>query len=165
MIGIGPRREVDFVVTVRWRPPRTTISPLIAPLSTFVIGLALLLAIGTFAIRRLAHGSRRDGTWGCGYAAPGPTMQYTSSSFADWTVGLFRWALLPVSPAKGLARPFARPFRFETHVDDAVLHRLLIPAFRAGAELAALGRRVQQGQIQIYLFYVVLTIVFLLFRV
>jgi hypothetical protein len=92
-------------------------------------------------------------------------MQYTSSSFADWTVGLFRWALLPVTPAKALARPFARPFRFETRVDDAVLHRLLIPVFRAGAELAALGRRVQQGQIQIYLFYVALTIVFLLFRV
>ncbi len=30
MIGMGPRREVDFVVTLRCRPPRTTISPLFA---------------------------------------------------------------------------------------------------------------------------------------
>jgi len=137
----------------------------LGPLSVFLAGLALALAAGAFAARRMGRGARQDSTWGCGYAAPGPSMQYTSSSFADWTVGLFRWALLPVTPAKGLARPFARPFRFETHVDDAVLHRLLIPVFRAGAELAALGRRVQQGQIQIYLFYVVVTIVFLLFRV
>ena len=145
-------------------PPLATVAAL-GPLSFFLAGLALVLAAGFLAIRRLARGATRDGTWACGYAAPGPTMQYTSSSFADWTVGLFRWALLPVTPAKALARPFARPFRFETRVDDAVLHRLLIPVFRAGAELAALGRRVQQGQIQIYLFYVALTIVFLLFRV
>ena len=130
-----------------------------------VIGLTLVLAAGALAVRRLARGGRRDGTWGCGYAAPGPTMQYTSSSFAGWTVGLFRWALLPVTPANRLAAPFAKPFRFASHVDDAVLHRLLIPVFRAGAELAAMGRRVQQGQIQIYLFYVALTIVFLLFQV
>jgi hydrogenase-4 component B len=145
-------------------PPLASLAAL-GPLSAFLAGLALVLAAGALAVRRLARGARQDSTWGCGYAAPGPSMQYTSSSFADWTVGLFRWALLPVMPAKGLARPFARPFRFETRVDDAVLHRLLIPVFRAGAELAALGRHVQQGQIQIYLFYVALTIVFLLFRV
>jgi hydrogenase-4 component B len=135
------------------------------PLSAFVTGLALVLAAGAFAVRRLARGAKRDRTWGCGYVAPGPTMQYTSSSFADWTVGLFRWALLPVTPGSRLSRPFAKPFRFASHVDDAVLHRLLIPVFQAGAELAAWGRRVQQGQIQIYLFYVALTIVLLLFQV
>jgi hypothetical protein len=70
-----------------------------------------------------------------------------------------------VTPANRLSRPFAKPFRFASHVNDAVLHRLLIPVFQAGAKLAGWGRRVQQGQIQIYLFYVALTIVILLFQV
>ena len=145
--------------------PRLAAVASLRPLSIFLVGLAVVLASSLLAVRRLARGAKRDGTWSCGYAAPGPTMQYTSSSFADWTVGLFRWALLPVTPANRLERPFAKPFRFASHVDDAVLHRLLIPVFRAGAELAALGRRVQHGQIQLYLFYVALTIVVLLFQV
>ncbi|HEX7579643.1 MAG TPA: proton-conducting transporter membrane subunit [Thermoanaerobaculia bacterium] len=135
------------------------------PLSAFLIGLALVLLASAIAVRRLTRDAKRDVTWGCGYASPGPTMQYTSSSFAGWTVGLFRWALLPVTPANRLSRPFAKPFRFASHVNDAVLHRLLIPVFQAGAKLAGWGRRVQQGQIQIYLFYVALTIVILLFQV
>ncbi len=145
-------------------PPIASVAAL-RPLSAFVIGLALVFAAGALAVRRLARGAKQDQTWGCGYVSPGPTMQYTSSSFAGWTVGLFRWALLPVIPANRLSRPFPKPFRFVSHVDDAVLHRLLIPVFRAGAELATWGRLVQHGRIQIYLVYVFLTIVLLLFQV
>lgn len=150
--------------------PHLPLPPLAAaatlrPLSAFLIGLALVLIASAIAVRRLTRDARRDVTWSCGYALPGPTMQYTSSSFAGWTVGLFRWALLPVTPANQLSRPFAKPFRFASHVNDAVLHRLLIPVFQAGVKLAIWGRRFQQGQIQIYLFYVALTIVILLFQV
>jgi hydrogenase-4 component B len=34
-------------------------------------------------------------TWGCGYTGPTPRMQYTASSFAQFLVTLFGWALRP----------------------------------------------------------------------
>src|SRR5262249_46305600 len=64
-----------------------------------VLGVVLLaaLALGGLALsNRLRAGLVATGpTWGCGYAAPTPRMQYTSSSFAELLVGLFGWALRP----------------------------------------------------------------------
>jgi hydrogenase-4 component B len=66
----------------------------LAPLGWIsVMGFALLLALGLASgvlwccLRR---GVVETGpTWGCGYVAPTPRMQYTSSSFAQMLVGLF----------------------------------------------------------------------------
>jgi hydrogenase-4 component B len=52
--------------------------------------LALGGAVLRWLIRRGPVGAAP--TWDCGYAAPAPTMQYTSSSFAQMLVGLFGWA-------------------------------------------------------------------------
>ena len=172
-LGLAPALMpplLDPVVAVAAALPSSALPSLAAkaalkPLSAFVAALALLLAAGLAVALRSVAAARKDGTWACGYAAPKPSMQYTSSSFASWTVGLFRWALRPVAPAPLLARPFAKPSHFESHVDDTVLHWLLLPVFRAGARLASWGRLFQQGRIQIYLVYVFLTIVVLMFRV
>src|SRR5262249_39839336 len=68
----------------------------LAPLGwVSVMGLLLVAALLVGAVVLLARvragpvGSA--GTWGCGYAAPSPVMQYTSSSFAQTLVGLFAW--------------------------------------------------------------------------
>ena len=62
-------------------------------------------------------------TWDCGYAAPSPRMQYTSSSFAEMLVGLFRWALRPQAHRPHLRGIFPAGDRFHSHVPDAVLDR------------------------------------------
>ena len=104
-------------------------------------------------------------TWDCGYAAPTPRMQYTSSSFASWTVGFFRWALLPRATAPVITRLFPSSERYESHVPDTVLDRFLVPSLAFGARLASWGRYLQRGLVQIYILYIMLTIVVLLFLV
>ena len=89
-------------------------------------------------------------------------MQYTSSSFASWCVGYFRWALRPETHAFPPVGPFPASARFSEHVPEAVLERVLVPAIRGAAWLLAQARVLQRGHIQLYLVYVVATLIFLL---
>ena len=97
-------------------------------------------------------------TWDCGYVQPRGTMQYTSSSFANALVGIFRWILRPVihrSPPTGL---FPDRSAFESHVPEIVLDGLLSPFWcRVKSRLASL-RVLQQGRVQRYLLYILLAL-------
>src|SRR4029450_4643534 len=93
-------------------------------------------------------------TWGCGYAAPSPRLQYTSSSFAQMLVDLFAWALRPK-----VAAPEQLPFlpgkpSFHSEVKDTVLEEAVLPSFRAVAWLFSWFRWIQQGSVQMYLLYI-----------
>jgi hypothetical protein len=92
-------------------------------------------------------------------------MQYTASSFARGPVGWFGWALRPRLKGAPVAKLFPAAARFESHVLDTVLDRAVVPVFRAGAWLARQGRVLQHGKMQLYLLYVVATLVALLFKV
>ena len=142
--------------------------------------LAVAAAVGLAAwglSRLVRRGQRQEraatrptiggvGTWDCGYAAPTPRMQYTSSSFASWSVGFFHWVLQPRVSAPRLSRqPFPKTARFHGEVPDTVLDRLLLPAFRGGAWLLSWARLLQRGHMQLYLLYLVLVLLFLLSRV
>jgi hydrogenase-4 component B len=131
------------------------------------VALVLLLgAVALFLKWRLSAAAPTAGpTWDCGYARPTGRMQYTASSFARGPVGYFGWALLPRSKGAPVAKLFPVTASFESHVPDTVLDRAIVPAFRAGAWAARKGRILQQGRIQLYLLYVVATLVALLFRV
>jgi hypothetical protein len=146
--------------------------PLAALASLRTVGVAavavvLLLAAVALVLRsRLAVSPATAGsTWDCGYARPTARMQYTASSFARGPVGYFGWALRPRSKGSPVARLFPAAARFESHVLDTVLDRAVVPAFRAGAWLARRGRILQHGKMQLYLLYVVATLVDLLFQV
>src|SRR5262249_20311897 len=84
-----------------WAPglPATQLTAL-APLRTVSL-MSLLLAAGLCVASALlwflvrARNTEQALTWGCGYVAPTPRMQYTSSSFAQMLVSLFGWALRP----------------------------------------------------------------------
>ncbi len=86
-----------------WSPGLTDAGPRLAALAPLgwitVMGvglLAFLIAVGTVLRLRLRYSIVDEAaTWGCGYVAPTPRMQYTSSSFAQMLVGLFGWALRP----------------------------------------------------------------------
>ncbi len=74
--------------------------------------IAALLIGGAALWMRLRRSVVASGaTWGCGYAAPTPRMQYSSSSFAQLLVGLFAWALRPrrhmpeIAPPRSQTRP------------------------------------------------------------
>ena len=136
------------------------------------VGLAALAAallLGAVALllkARLAAARPSAGpTWDCGYAGPTARMQYTASSFARGPVGFFGWALRPRARGAPVVRLFPASARFESHVLDTVLDRAVVPATRAFAWLARQGRVLQAGRIQLYLLYVVATLVALLFQV
>ena len=131
--------------------------------------LALTLALLALALTRWVRAGRRSEpvqpelpTWDCGYAVGLPRAQYTSSSFADGLVTGARWVLSPKIHEAQVRGPFPEPARFETHVLDPVLDRVLDPALRLGARGLALLHVFQTGQLPVYLLYVLLTLLFLL---
>lgn len=136
-------------------------------LTAMGVALLALILIITAIVRRRVQAPKLDerpGTWDCGYAAPSPKMQYTSGSFAEWPVQLFRWALLPKVERPRKLALFPRSARFEAVVPDTVLDRFVLPLFERAARLATRARFLQHGKIQIYLLYVVITLLILLSR-
>lgn len=101
-------------------------------------------------------------TWSCGYARPTERMQYTASSFAQMLTGMFRSVLAPRIHEPEIRSAFAEPSRFETHQDEPVLDRKLIPAAHFIKQLFSRARPLQQGLTHQYLIYVVLTVIVLL---
>jgi hydrogenase-4 component B len=139
----------------------------LAPLGwiTFA-GLALL---GLFAVGAVVLGLAVRGrtaapvvTWDCGYAAPSPRMQYTSSSFAQMLVDLFAWALRPRSQGPHVKGLFPATAHFHSEVPDTVLEEAVLPASQGAAWLASCFRVLQQGSIQAYLVYIFATLIVLL---
>jgi len=140
------------------------------PWGSLVLGNAALLAgIAGAALLLRAHLARRPPasgpTWDCGYAAPSARMSYTASSFAEMLVRLFGWLLRPRYRG-GVARDlFPPPGAFESHVPDPVLESWLVPGW--GAVRRSLGplRALQQGRVQRYLVYMLITLCLLLLQV
>ena len=167
--GIAPVLARAAAIAAPGPVPATSLAQLASLRTVGFSALALVLLLGavSFFLRsRLAAAPATAGpTWDCGYARPTARMQYTASSFARGPVGYFRWALRPRSKGAPVARLFPVAARFESHVLDTVLDRAIVPAFRAGAWLARQGRILQQGRIQLYILYVVVTLVVLLFQV
>ena len=150
-----------------WVPELPVALVTLAPLgwiSVTGLGLIGLAVLGSIAFGyRLRHSrTTASGTWDCGYALPGPTMQYTSSSFAQMLVGFFAWVLRPRVHAPGEQPVFAGPTRFHSHVPDIVLDGVLRPSFRFGAKITSSFRFLQAGSVHAYLFYIVLFLILLL---
>jgi hypothetical protein len=93
-------------------------------------------------------------TWGCGYPAPGPRIQYTASSYAG--------SLLSVFGALSGSRPVAGPAGLTVEVADPVLDRIAQPTWGRVREAAFRLRRIQTGRIVWYLTYVIAALLGLL---
>jgi NADH:ubiquinone oxidoreductase subunit 5 (subunit L)/multisubunit Na+/H+ antiporter MnhA subunit len=93
------------------------------------MGLLLLAVLGALLLlRRRLLGpapTRRHVTWGCGYTAGTPRIQYTGASFSSQLAGLF-YAVLPVHRREQLPEgPFPeRTGHVNTHCVDAVEKRM-----------------------------------------
>jgi hydrogenase-4 component B len=121
--------------------------------------VAALAAGGTLAaLARRTAAVRTGATWDCGYAQPTPRMQYTAGSFAQMLVRLFSGVLRPKRHVPDLTRIFPRPARAHSHVDEAVLDRVLLPAGRRIEEGVAWLHRFQRGLTQHYMLYILLVL-------
>lgn len=125
--------------------------------------VALVLLAALWRLRRLAGKPVTQGvTWDCGYAAPAATMQYTGSSMAQPLTEF----LDPVLRAKRhIERPagyFPARASFVSHAPD-FFHRFAYrPLAALGARLLAPLRRVQHGNVHLYVLYIALTLLALL---
>jgi hydrogenase-4 component B len=169
LIGLAPLLVAPGIERgiLAWAP-RVDASSLgsLAPLDWIsVLGIVLLVLAGLGAVLlrdRLRRGVARTVTWDCGYAAPSPTMQYTSSSFAQMLVDLFGWALRPRREAPRITALFPGGEHFHSEVPDTMLDRVVLPGSARVAGWFAWLRALQYGSIQMYILYILATLLVLL---
>jgi hydrogenase-4 component B len=111
-----------------------------------------------YAKKEIAHGP----TWGCGYTQPTVRMQYTGTSYAMSIVEFYRPFVKVRRVYSGIRKIFPGQTAYETRVDDiaeiAMNQWLVHPLARILDWL----RWIQHGHIQLYIGYIVLTIIVLL---
>ena len=131
----------------------------LAPIVWLSLVLWAAVAGGLLLMRRLAAGARSDDTWGCGYAAPTPRMQYTSGSFSESMLQLLPRAMRARTTVRRDAVPFPRAGGMTSDRDDPFTRSGYEPLFdRLGKRFAQL-RWVQQGITHLYVLYIVVTVV------
>ena len=141
--------------------PRWIFTVARAGMLVFLIGGGVVLAI----IRRRLLSERtvrETGTWDCGYAVPAARMQYTATGFAQ---PLTSGAQAILRPHVELQRPqgiYPAAAVFEIHTPDVARERLFDPLFRCTANLLGRFRWLQQGQVHLYVLYIVVALLVLL---
>ena len=136
------------------------------PIAVGAVWMTLVaLAAGLIWLRRrlLAKRSVRETvTWDCGYAAPAPRMQYTATGFAQplthGAQAILR-SRLEYHPPRGVFPDFAA---FRSQTPDLARESLFDPLFRKTAHLLGRLRWLQQGQVHLYILYIVVVLMVLL---
>jgi hydrogenase-4 component B len=139
----------------------------LVPLETLSVAAVILLVLVAGAAMlyrwKLARSPVTTAeTWGCGYLAPTPRMQYTSSSFAASLVALFSGILRPHTKLPNIQGYFPKTAQFRSHVPEALLEGCYLPLFKLGNDRLALLRKLQHGKLHLYILYVVITLLLLL---
>ncbi len=138
-----------------------TAAPLKAVSFMSILSFVLIISIATF-FRFSYKISRSAETWGCGYTSPTSRIQYTASSFAQMIVKMFRLVLHPDIHLPGVEGLFPKPAKMQSHVDDFILDRVIMPASRKFVKCFSWFHRFQQGVTQQYLLYILIIVILLM---
>jgi hydrogenase-4 component B len=169
VIGIFPTAALALVAPVAaelaGQPSTAAVS--VGPLPAITLASALFLAVVLFLVwlrARLLAGRRREvaPTWGCGYSQPSPRMQYSATSFVDPIRAPFSAVLRARVSSNLPAGYFPLAAHYEDHVRDVAGDRVLVPLWRRFLRLNSRLRVIQGGRTQLYLVYVVATLLALL---
>jgi Formate hydrogenlyase subunit 3/Multisubunit Na+/H+ antiporter, MnhD subunit len=142
-------------------PPPTigTYQPLLVTFA-LVSSVVVILALSRYR----AMTARRAPTWTCGIA-PEPVFEYTATSFSKLLRMFFERVLRPdreILVEYHAGTPFPRHVTYRSEVDHLIESRVYGPLHRASIALSVAVRRIQQGSLQLYLAYTVVTVVILL---
>ena len=134
---------------------------MITAAATVFLAAVLLLA----AVRRKCLAGRpveETVTWDCGYARPTARMQYTASSYAQPLTELFRLVLRTRVRLVAPTGLFPSRAMLVTETPDVFREAVFRPAFVGIRRALDRLRILQHGRIQLYVLYVVLTLVALM---
>lgn len=150
---------------IKWAPvsldsPLTALKWITATAVVFMIFAAAIAAFRKVMISK--RPVRKDVTWGCGYIAPSSKMQYTSSSFAQPIINMFRTVLRPNLSFAQSTELFPKNLSLHSHTDDLFLKHIFRPLFESFIRLAGGLRRIQTAGTHTYIMYIALTILALL---
>jgi hydrogenase-4 component B len=125
-----------------------------------LVGLVAALSAGWIMIlKRKGQIVADNVTWDCGYSRPGPTMQYTASSFAAPIVNHFQMPLQGYEKLANDKELFPQiKWAFSSAVDDWFLTRIFAPLLKALDRGFSLLRWFQSGKTGQYVFYIALTV-------
>lgn len=128
------------------------------------INAVLLVAITAGTALFLAWSRRSEQaegpTWGCGYVRPTERMQYTGRSFAEMLAEhLLPRFLRPHTKRQAPRGLFPSKGDFGAETPDPVSEKVYEPFFRRWADRFARLRILQQGQLHVYLVYILLVVV------
>jgi hydrogenase-4 component B len=138
--------------------PLASLVPFAALGSLMLPAAVATAALCAFFFWRARRVGQKAVTWDCGYARPTARVQYTAASFARSLVGLFGWALKSRTRVPRVSGPFPERSALESHVDDPVLDRQLLPEAAFLRSQVRWFNRFQQGQTQSYILYVVVAL-------
>lgn len=166
LVGIVPMLFTDIIskAVAIWNPSMQSgnICPdsIVPLLKISILSIALIAGILIISLAVLCGKKKIQsaGTWDCGYEKPDSRMQYTASSFAQSIVLLFRWILRPHEHNPQLKDYFPKSQKMESHIDEIVLDRLLVPAGNMFRQCCGWFRRFQHGLIQHYILYILITL-------
>ena len=176
-LGVAPLAAsplMDRAVRV-WAPEVQTTTSALVPLGDVGLllpGVAVAAAISSLLLFRLSRTSAAReaappepviGTWDCGYADPSsPRLQYTASSLGEMLAGIFRWAIRLEERRPRLRGPFPSRERYGTEPTEPFLADCLVPFCTRWADRCSRLRILQRGNLQIYLVYILVTLVLLI---
>jgi hydrogenase-4 component B len=131
-----------------------------------LFGLALIAGAAAvwLTVRKIIghKGVAEDGTWGCGYLAPTPRMQYTGAAFSEF------WASLTRSISRSITRkpvpvgivPPAAAFSYQP--EETLLENFIRPLLEMAGIGCAFLRRLQHGQLHLYVLYIFIALILLI---
>ena len=125
---------------------------------TGILAAVLLVLIG---LRRwlLSGRSVTQGcTWDCGYVVPSARMQYTASSFAQPITNIFHRFLGFRQDYRIDGGLFPSQAQMSSHARDTFLQDVYKPAFGGIEWISFKLRWLQHGRIQLYVLYIVVTL-------
>jgi len=139
-----------------------------APLIYVSAGGLLLLAIIALAAakrRFLFPGARVNAgvpTWDCGYAAPTARMQYGASSFSQPLTDFFQPVLRSIGQYPVISEYFPGKASFSAEAQAVIYNSFYTPVATRIRDLAYRFSWLQHGRLQIYIMYIVVSLMGLL---
>jgi NADH:ubiquinone oxidoreductase subunit 5 (subunit L)/multisubunit Na+/H+ antiporter MnhA subunit len=127
----------------------------------FIVIIGLILWLRKLAQRKVTITTSE--TWGCGYVAPNPRMQYTANSFARTFRKLFEPLVLIKKEKINITQVFPQQaYTYESHSRDRIEDRLITVPLEKLIHFMGRFRIFQNGQTQSYLMYAFLFIIIIL---